>query len=120
MVILYFIYALGFGGSTLDVIKDDVKTYVVDSTRANEIVIVLDEVEDIMASYYKKIDGIHVEIERMNAEYDSSDEQYSAVQEKGHDFVVELRSKILNQRFKMKELMTREEWLAVFPPLESR
>ena len=120
MIILYFIYALGLGGSALDVIKDDVKTYVVDPARANEVVVVLDEVEGIMSGYEKQIDEIHVDIERLNADYDSSDEQYNAVQEKGHEIVVELRSRILEKRFKMKELMTREEWIAVFPPLESR
>jgi len=118
MIILYFIYALGLGGSTLDVIKDDVKTYVVDPARANEVVVVLDEVEGIMSGYDKQIDEMHVEIERLNADYDSSDEQYDEVQEKGHDIVLDFRGRILDQRFKMKELMTREEWIAVFPPPE--
>ena len=114
MIILYIIYALGLGGSALDVIKSDVKTYVVDPTRANEIVIVLDKVEGIMSSYDIQIDEVHVEIERLNADYDSSYEQYNTVQE-SHDIVVELRNNILDQRFKMKVLMTREEWMAVFP-----
>ena len=118
MIILYLIYALGLGGSALEVIKNDVETYVVDSTRANEIVTILEEVEGIISSYDKQIDEMHVEIERLNADYDSSDEQYDEVQEKGHDIVLDFRGRILDQRFKMKELMTREEWIAVFPPPE--
>ncbi len=120
MIALILMYVLGLGGSTIDVIKDDVKTYVVDSERANEIVIVLSEMEDVMANYYKQIDEIHEEVQQLNAEYDSSEDEYTAVAEKGHEIVLDVRSRVLDQRFKMKELMTHEEWAAVFPPPELR
>jgi hypothetical protein len=118
MLILYFMYALGLGGSTLADIKGDLKTYVADSARADQIVSHLEEVESIISSDNKKIKEIHVEVERLNANYDSTDEQYAAVLEKGHKITLDSRNRILEQRFKMKKLMSHEEWVAVFPPPE--
>jgi predicted kinase len=118
MIVLYIIYALGLGGSALDEIKADLETYVVDQARTDQIVSHLEEVENIISSNGKQLKEIYAEVERLNANYDSTDEQYASVLEKGYKVTLDSRSRILDQRFKMKKLMTREEWEAVFPPSE--
>ena len=95
------------------------EAHVADPDRLESVGQMLDEVENASQAHQEQIQDLADQVQSLNASYDSSEDDYASITAKGLEVARDLRAKLLDLRFSMKEQMTREEWAAVFPAPDS-
>ena len=120
LLALLAIFGLGGGAVLLEEIKDRVEASVADSDRRQSVQEILDEVESSAKAQQERLLELSDQVLALTANYQTTENDHTALTAKGLKIADDLRAKLLDLRFRMKEKMTREEWAAVFPTPESK
>lgn len=120
MVIIAALTILFCGGNdtSFDTLKELISRHVMDTGRVDKINELIDEADKRIRECVNQLEELQEEIVELNRNYNSTPEQYDRVCTQVMKNVRLCREKVLDLRFKMKDLMTREEWEAVFKPSE--
>jgi hypothetical protein len=110
---------IGGGGLSIDDFKDNVKNTISDKERVEQINEVFDEMEDLMKAYVEELESVGQQIGDLNKDYDAPDSRLEDLLANGIKSGNVSRGKLLDLRFKMRDLMTEEEWKGVFAPPKS-
>ena len=113
---LLFLYL--FGGSGVDgMVKDiakPVKEYVQDKAKAKQIIAINEEMLGEEAALRKDTGKAKKQVAKINGNRLASEAEFAEVFAVLDQKRAEAREKILENRFKMKELMTAGEWSRVY------
>lgn len=104
----------GGGGVDLKQVKDNIHAVVQDEARAEQLETVVDDVQDLIAALDKELKLRGEQVSELNRSYDSTPAQYDALMDEGMKTTVAARTRFLDLCFKAKDLMSEEEWIAVF------
>ena len=104
----------GGGGVDLSHVKDNIHAVVQDGTRAEQLETVIGEWQNLRAAFDKELKIRGEQVSQLNQSYDSTLAQYDALMDEGMKTTVAARTRFLDLRFKAKDLMSEEEWIAVF------
>jgi len=109
---------LGVGGSglSMDDLKDRVKQAISDQATVEQVDGVLTEMDNLMTAYEKELKSTGQQISEANKDYDAPDSKFKGIIADGIETGDASRGRLLDLRFQMKDLMTEEEWAAVFAP----
>jgi len=115
MLIAMTILLLGGGGSfNLDNLKPYVKEFVLDAERVKGIETVIEEANDELAAFYKRINKEWSDqLVETNLNYASKREDFDDVFAAVDAQRSELQERLIDHRFEVKDLMTREEWHSI-------
>ena len=107
-----------FGGSGFSFekhYKDFVKNVVADKTRREQIVDLAKNADEKLGQYQKEVQDVWSEdVKNTFKNFDSTDEDYRNVIVKADQSRIAMQKGILNVRFKVVELMTEDEWKAMW------
>jgi hypothetical protein len=120
LIAVLAIFGLGGGAVLLDELRDRVEASVADSDRLQSVQEILDEVESSAKARNERLLELSDQVLVLTANYQTTENDHVALTAKGLKIADDLRAKLLDLRFSMKEKMTREEWAAVFPTPESK
>jgi hypothetical protein len=116
MIIIATLMLLFGGGNSLDMLADRVNVHVTDLKRANQITEIIVESENTVLNYENQAKEIGQKIVSLNADYSATDDQYYALMDQVYKNYEDAAREFLDNRFKIRSLMTREEWEAVTVP----
>jgi hypothetical protein len=108
-LLFYYLFSSGTHGLVKDIAKP-VKQYVHDETRAKQIIATNKEMQSEEAALDKDTKKIKKRLAKLNENRLTSEEEFQALFAALDQKNADAREKILDSRFKMKGLMTAEEW----------
>ncbi|WP_447973679.1 hypothetical protein [Nitrospira sp. Kam-Ns4a] len=87
--------------------------HVKDPDKANQAQVILGDIVAEVKHLREENGRLHRQLYELNARYEAAPEDFTKVLDELNNARMRSASKILGMRFKMKELMTAEEWKAV-------
>jgi hypothetical protein len=117
MLILLVYLASLFGGGVVGLVQDikkPVKEYVQDKAAVKQILVLNAGMLDTEAALQKDLKAAKKSLAKLNGNRLASEAEIVAVFAAFDQKRAEARTKIVDDRFKMKELMTAEEWGKVY------
>jgi uncharacterized coiled-coil DUF342 family protein len=91
-------------------VKRLVEENVKDPAKANQVQALIQEIVQEVRRSSQETRGFHEQLAALNANYDATPEQFTKILDQLNNARMESAAKILRTRFKIKELLTREEW----------
>jgi hypothetical protein len=117
VIIATFMLLFGGGSASFDAVADQVKIHIADAQRSAQILALLEDAEETLKVYGEHVEDTGNALKALNADFETKESRYQAIVEEGFQRYNAAADKILDIRFKMKSLMTSDEWVAVFAPL---
>jgi len=111
--ILYLYLTGGSGGLVYD-IEDPVKQYVKVETTSDQIIAINKEMLNEEAVFWEQSAAVKKQLARINANWLATESEFTEIFAALDEQRAAAREKILDDRFKMRELMTAEEWSKVY------
>jgi predicted nucleic acid-binding Zn-ribbon protein len=102
------------GGARLDALEKAIKNHVEDSTRVERAQEIIEDVRAAIAAEKSQILDIRKDITALDERHDATVEEYRKQFDRLNRAWTELDQKLLDARFRLKQVLTREEWNAVF------
>jgi hypothetical protein len=101
-------------GPDVDAIVPEVKRMVeetvTDRSRAEQVESILQDLVKEVRLANQETRGFHEQLNALNANYDAKREQFEQIVKELQDTRAERAAKILDMRFRIRELMTAQEW----------
>ena len=91
-------------------VKRVVEENVKDPAKANQVQALIQAIVQEVKRSSQEARGFHEQLAALNANYDAPAEQFTKILDQLNNARMESAAKILRTRFKIKELLTREEW----------
>jgi transketolase len=91
-------------------VKRLVEENVKDPAKANQVQALIQAIVQEVRRSSQETRGFHEQLAALNANYDAPAEQFTKILDQLNNARMESAAKILRTRFKIKELLTREEW----------
>jgi len=91
-------------------VKRLVEENVKDPAKANQVQALIQEIVQEVRRSSQAARGFHEQLAALNANYDAPPEQFTKILDQLNNARMESAARILGTRFKIKELLTREEW----------
>jgi hypothetical protein len=105
---------MGRSGPDVDTIVPEVKKMVeesvTDPNRAQQVESILQDLVKEVRLANQETRGFHEQLNALNANYDAKREQFEQIVRELQDTRAERAAKILDMRFRIRELMTAQEW----------
>ena len=101
------------GEPTTQEVVSEVKRLVeenVDPAKANQVQALIQEIVQEVRRSSQAARGFHEQLAALNANYDAPPEQFTKILDQLNNARMESAARILGTRFKIKEILTREEW----------
>jgi hypothetical protein len=120
LIMLYF--GGGGGGFSFEkAFEPFVKDAVKDKSRYEQIVDLTKELDEDVKQFQTELSDVWVEeLKKIVGDYDASEEQFRAFRSKADRSRTDLQQKFLDVRFKVVELMTEDEWNAMYGAIEEK
>lgn len=105
-----------FGGDTsvFEAAADRVEEHVTDSQRVEQLRSLIDEAESITKQVEKQAEKTGSEFAALNADHGATTDQHVAAWQRARAEYEDATRRLVDLRLEMRELLTREEWRAVF------
>jgi len=110
---------MGGDGLSIDDFKDRIKDTISDKARVEQINGILDEMEELAKDYDEELKSVGKRVSDYNKDYDAPEYGLQAIFADGIESSNAARAKFLDRHFKMKDLMTEDEWNKIFAPPKS-
>ena len=122
LLLIYLATLLGGGGlaGLVPDIQKPVKEYVQDAAKVKEILALNEAMLDTEAALQKDLKAAKKSLAKLNGKRQSSTAEFVAVFAAMDQQRAAAREKIVADRFKMKALMTAEEWRNVYAPAKAQ
>ena len=111
-----------FGGHSGDVFsvpleqaKALVKQHVADPSRQKQAVVILDQIAALEKQRYMEFKGVATNLQKVADDRSATSAQFMQLTEVQEGKVVVYQNEIIDLRFKLKNQLTRGEWILVFP-----
>ena len=117
--ILLYLVTLFCGGASDGLVVDiqkPVKEYVQDKAKVKEILVLNEAMLDADAAFQKELKAAKKSLAELNGNRQASEAELAAVFTTLDQKRAAARATILDDRFKMKALMTADEWRNVYAP----
>jgi hypothetical protein len=110
------ILTLLFGGGTfsLDNVRDAAKAVIKDKDRAKQVVAVTKEADKEFKSFTKNVNNLSKQLVQMNKDYNLTRKEIDAFYLQADKRRMAFLEKFVELRFQAKNLMTSEEWQAMY------
>ena len=121
LIALFTLLILGGGGGDTPMPGDFdkyVKKVVVEKDRQKEVLVATKEMKSITKAYAKQAKALSKEGYELNRSYNTTDAQLEELANRFRDQRHELEVDLVEQRLKITEIMTKEEWDAVMLKIE--
>lgn len=102
----------------LQEMKDLVKRTVKDPAKAEEVQGILDQIVQEVQSSYKYSRDAHRKLYELNANFEATPEEFTKIVDDLNNQRMRTAGTILGLRFKMKRLLTAEDWKALTGAME--
>ncbi len=113
-----FVMWLGFGGGGNDYLPKDlnkrVKAEISDKQVRKEVNALVKQMNADVAEYRKDVEAYAHEGMSLNVEYDAEHERFEALVDKIVGSREEIQKKLLDDRYRLVDLLTEEQWNAIF------
>jgi hypothetical protein len=113
-----------FGGSGFSFekfYKDFVKNVVEDKTRREQILDLTKQVDEEVGQYLKEVQDVWSEdVKNTFKNFDATEEDYRNMIDKADQSRIAMQQAVLNVRFKVVELMTEDEWNAMYDQIRKK
>ena len=113
---------LGFGGGGNDYLPKDlskrVKAEISDKQVRKEVDALVKQMNTDVAEYRKDVEAYAHEGMSLNVEYDAEHERFEALVDSIVGSREEIQKKLLDDRYRLVDLLTEEQWNAVFADKE--
>jgi hypothetical protein len=122
-VALLFVYFGGGGGafSFEKAFEPFLKEVIADKSRYEETIQLTKDADEAVKQYRKEVSEVWAkELRILIADYDATDEQFRAFYEKSAASRTAMQQHILDVRYKMTEIVTRDEWEAVYGMMDQK
>jgi len=103
------------GQGFIDTIDAFVKAGISEPARQKAISANVEEIEDALEDFSDQLKGAGKQMIKLNNDHGSTREAFEHVLDGLNQQRSETQQNILEQRFKIKDRMTREEWRTAFP-----
>ena len=113
-IITYFVLLHGGGASYKDAVAPEVKKAITNQAQQKQVLAVVDDIDHSFKEYGKSLKKYAKEFGTVNADRTSTREQYDALLSQIDDLDNQNWKKYIELRAKLKALMSRDEWRAVF------
>ena len=115
-VTLLMLYFGGGGGFSFEkAFEPFVKDAVKDKARAEQIVNVTKQLDKDIKQFRTEVGDVWAEeLKTIVGDYDSSEDQFRAFRKKADRSRMDVQKKLLDGRFKVVDLMTEDEWNAMY------
>lgn len=90
--------------------KGLVEQTVKDPNKAKQVQGLLDEIAAEVKRSYQQTRGYHEQLYKLNADYEAKPEQFTKILDDLNNSRMQTGTKILGMRYKMKGLLTAQEW----------
>jgi hypothetical protein len=114
ITVLIFAVGGGGGGFSFGVFKPGVKDHVSDKHRAKQIIAITKQADKEVEALTKDFNKVSKELTRLNSNYDATGEELKKFLDQLDGRRAKFQERIIDLRFKARNLMTSEEWQAVY------
>jgi hypothetical protein len=110
------VFTLLFGGSffSLDIVRDAAKEVIEDKDRAKQVVAITKEADKEFKSFTKNVNKLSKQLVQMNKDYNLTREKIDSFYTQTDKRRMAFLEKFVELRFQAKNLMTAEEWQAMY------
>jgi hypothetical protein len=110
------VFALLFGGGffSLDNVRDAAKEVIEDKDRAKQVVAITKEADKEFKSFTKNVNKLSKQLVQMNKDYNLTREKIDSFYTQTDKRRMAFLEKFVELRFQAKNLMTAEEWQAMY------
>ena len=102
------------GGARFDAIEKAIEKQVNEPDRVERAQEILAQVQDAIVAKQSRIVEIRKGITALDERHDTTVEEYRAQYERLNRAWADLDKQLLDARFRLKQILSREEWTAVF------
>jgi septal ring factor EnvC (AmiA/AmiB activator) len=114
ITVLIFAVGGGGGGFSFGVFKPGVKDHVSDKHRAKQIIAVTKQADKEVEALTKDLNKVSKELTKLNSSYDATRGELKQSLDQLDERRAKFQERIIDLRFKARDLMTQEEWQAVY------
>jgi len=114
ITLLFFSVADLPGQAFIDSISSFAKENISERARKKEILSFVDNMEDALEDFSEQLKDSGKSMVKLNRDQSSTRQAFEEALDELNESRISAQKKILDLRFKMKDRMTREEWLATF------
>lgn len=120
--ILLIHFGLGGGSFSFEKAYEPfLKEAVTETPRYEQAIQLTKEADDNMAQFRKGVTEVRAkELKTLIADYDATDEQFRQFYEKGAQSRIAMQQHMLDFRFKMTTVVTKDEWDAVYRKIDQK
>lgn len=104
----------GGNNFTLDHVRDAAKEGIKDKDRSKQVIAITKKADKEFKSYNKNIGKLSKQLVQMNADYNLTREEIDSFYNQSDKSRMAFLEKFIELRFKAKDLMTPEEWQAMY------
>jgi hypothetical protein len=113
--ITILIFAVGGGdGFSFGVFEGGVKDFVSDRHRAKQIIAITDQADKEVEALTKDFKKASKELTKLNSNYDATRGEFKEFLDQLDERRAKFQERIIELRLKARDLMTQEEWQAVY------
>ena len=120
--ILLMHYGLGGGSFSFEkAFEPFLKEVITEKPRYEQAIQLTKEADENMAQFRKEVTEVRAkELKTLIADYDATDEQFHQFYEKGAQSRIAMQQRMLDVRFKMTTVVTKDEWDAVYRKIDQK
>lgn len=118
MILAVFgVFTLIFGGGifSFDHIRDAAEEVIKDKERAKQVVSITEQADEAYESFTKNLDKLSKQLVQMNENYNLTREEFDDFSSKTKQNRMAFLDKYVELRFRVKDMVTAEEWRAMHP-----
>jgi len=113
--ITVLIFAVGGGdGFSFGIFKAGVKDQVSEKSRVKQIIAITKQADEEVEAVTKDLDTASKQLVKLNSNYDATREELNAFFDQLDGRRMKSQKRLIELRFKARDLMTPEEWQAVY------
>ena len=114
------IFIFSGGMFSFDVFKDSADKVLKDKDRTKQIKVITKEADKALKSLVNNINDHSKKLVSLNANYNMSREDLDAFLSQGDQYREQFQERLIELRFQAKNLLTREEWEAMYAQIEKK
>ena len=120
--VLMIHFGLGGGSFSFEkAFEPFLKETVTDQPRYEQAVQITKEADESFQQFHKEVTEVGAkELKALITDYDATDEQFRAFYEKRAPARIAMQQRMLDIRFKMTSILTRDEWDAVYRKIDDK
>jgi hypothetical protein len=104
----------GPGGFSFDMFKAGIKDHVADRGRAKEIIAITKDADKEVKAFTKDLKKASKRLVTLNSNYNVTRDELNEFLDEFDQHQVQFQERIVDLRFQARDLMTPEEWQAVY------